>query len=255
MEDLLVSEIKKSKKYKDISEEVIANQVSEYIKKNKIIDRKIALKDIKSILHKAHGSFRFQDKKLEGFLDKKDFLGILDKNRSTKERLLDYALIYEKIFAITGKPKSILDLGAGFNPISIPLMKLDSSLKYYSYDINKNEMEFINNFFKKFNINGESKLLDLSNINNIANLPKADLCFMFKLVDILEKEGHKYSEEMIKILIEKCKFIVVSFATKTISGRKMMFAERGWIERMLSRIGLKFEKLVFDSEIFYIISK
>jgi 16S rRNA (guanine(1405)-N(7))-methyltransferase len=249
----LIESIKKSRKYKNISEEVIKSRVEEYVAKNKNFDERLALKEIKTALHKTHGSFRFQDKKLDELLNKKDFISILDSNRSTKERLLEYDSIYEKIFAITGEPMSILDLGCGLNPCSIPLMKLDSLLEYYAYDINKSEMEFLNKFFEAFNINGAAQTSDLTRIENIQKLPEADICFMFKLVDILEKDGHKYSEEMIKVLSKKCEFIIGSFATKTISGRKMMFAERGWIERMLQRIGMKFEKIVFDPEIFYVI--
>ena len=99
--------------------------------------------------------------------------------------------------------------------------------------------------------------IDLSRIENIANLPSADLCLMFKVVDVLEseKKGHKYSEEVIKLLAEKCGFVVFSFATRTVSGRSMNFPQRGWIERMLTRIGLKYKMLEFESEIFYVISK
>jgi 16S rRNA (guanine(1405)-N(7))-methyltransferase len=251
----LIAKIKASKKYKDISEEAIKTKVEEYLAKNKNPDEKIALKDIKTSLHRAHGSFRLHNKKLDELLSKKDFIKILDVHRSTRERLLDYEKIYEKIFKITGKPKAILDLGCGLNPCSIPLMKLDSILEYYAYDINKSEIEFLNNFFRIFNINGVAQTLDLTNIENVKKLPEADLCLMWKLVDVLEKDGHKYSEEIIKILSKKCRFIAVSFATQTISGKKMMFAERGWIERMLQRIGMKFEKIIFDSEIFYVIGK
>jgi 16S rRNA (guanine(1405)-N(7))-methyltransferase len=251
----LVSEIKKSKKYKDISEEVIASKVELYLKKNKNPDKKIALKDIKASLHKVHGSFRFQDKNLDSLLEKKDFIGILDKNRSTKERLLDFEAIYDKIFAITGRPRAIMDLGCGLNPCSIPLMKLNYILEYYAYDINKSEINFLNKFFKTFNINGVAQPLDLANIENVKELPEAEVCFMFKLVDILEQDGHKYSEEMIKVLSEKCDFIVVSFATSTVSGRMMNFPQRGWIERMLTRIEMKFKRIEFRNELFYVIAK
>jgi uncharacterized protein YlzI (FlbEa/FlbD family) len=252
-----IKEIKKSKKYKDIAEEIIMAKVNEFFKKYNVgEDERFFMKEIKASLHKAHGSFRFNNKKIEVFLDKKDFLSMLDKNKSTRERLDIYSNIYEKIFEITGKPKSILDLGCGLNPCSIPLMKLNKELSYNAYDINESEMNFLNKFFEKFEINGKASILDLTKIENIEKLPETDLCLMFKLIDVLEeeKEGHKYSEEIIKILSRKCKFIVVSFATRTISGKKMMFASRGWIERMLFRIGLKFEELVFDSEIFYVIS-
>ncbi len=252
-----VKAIKSSKKYKDISEEIIRNKVDEFFKKYDMSDEKFMLKEIKAALHKLHGSFRFVDKKLEEDLDKKDFTSILSKNRSTKERLEDYELIYEQIFEITGKPNSILDLGAGLNPVSIPLMKLGKNLIYYSYDINDKESKFINKFFEKFNINGESCILDLTNIENVKSLPSADLCLMFKLIDVLEaeKKGHKYAEEILQVILEKAKFIVVSFAKLTVSGDRMSFPQRGWIERMLERTKLNYNKFEINSEIFYIIKK
>ena len=251
-----VKAIKSSRKYKDISEEIIRAKVEEFFNKYDMEgDEKFFLKEIKASLHKAHGSFRFQDKNINKDLEKKDFTSILEKNRSTEERLKDYKEIYERIFEITGKPNSIIDLGSGLNPVSIPLMRLKPSLVYYSGDINEKENEFINQFYKKFDINGKAEIMDLTRIENVKKLPDADLCLMFKLIDVLEAEmkGHKYAEEMINILAEKCKFIVVSFATKTISGKIMNFPDRGWIERMLERINFKFEKLKFESEIFYII--
>ena len=252
-----IKAIKSSKKYKEISEEIIRNKVEEFFNKYDMSDEKFMLKEIKASLHKLHGSFRFADKKLGEDLEKGDFESILSKNRSTKERLEDYELIYEQIFDVTGKPNSILDLGAGLNPVSIPLMKLGKNIVYYSYDINDKESKFINKFFEKFKINGKSEILDLTRIENVDSLPSADLCLMFKLIDVLEaeKKGHKYAEEIIQALLKKTKFIVVSFAKLTVSGDKMSFPQRGWIERMLERLGLEYSRFEINSEIFYIIKK
>jgi len=80
---------------------------------------------------------------------------------------------------------------------------------------------------------------------------------MFKLVDVIEanKKGHKYSEGIIKILANKCKFVVVSFSKLTVSGKFMNFPYRGWIERMLERINFNFKILDFPNEVFYVVSK
>jgi len=251
----LVIEVKKNKKYKNISEDIVKAKVEEYISRNPIFDEKIAVKEIRKELHRAHGSFRGEAKKLGEYILKKDWENVLRANKSTAERLANYDEIYQKIFEITGKPNSVLDLGCGLNPVSIPFMKLEKDFEYYGCDINEAEIVALNDFFKVGGINGKAEALDLSDIENVRKLREADLCFMFKLVDILEKDGHKYAEEMIKILADKTRFIVVSFATRTLSGKKMKFAERGWIERMLARIEMKFEKLVFENEIFYVISK
>lgn len=252
-----VNKIKKSKKYKNISEEVISKKVKEYSDKHKLqIFSELDLKEIKSQLHRLHGSFRTETNKLSKHIQNKDYSEALKTNRSTLERLKDYEEIYNQIFNITGKPEIILDLGCGINPISIPFMKINhQKLIYYAYDINEAEIRSLNEFFKLEKIKGEAKVLDLTNIENIKSLPHSDGCFMFKLVDILESKGHKYSEEVIQVLIHKSKHIVVSFATSTIGGKPMKFADRGWIERMLERINLKFEKFIITNEIFYVISK
>jgi len=251
--------IKASKKYRHLSLEFIKQKAEEYAGKNKLAElEEVDLKEIKANLHKMHGSFRIGDKKLSQLISGKDYQKALASNISTRERLEDYDEIYRKIFEITGKPKKIIDLGCGINPVSIPFMKLNHrELEYYAYDINEAEILSLNEFFKLEKINGKAEILDLAGVENIKKLPSCDVCFMFKLVDVLEesKKGHKYSEEIIKILAEKCRFIVASFATRTLGGRKMMFAERGWIERMLNRIGMKFEKLEFENEIFYVVSK
>ena len=257
----LVAEIKKNKKYKDISDEIVKQRATEYIRKNPNFDGKIAVKDIRKSLHKAHGSFRGYSKEIKEKISRKEYKETLKANRSTRERLDSeiYEDIYSKIFEITGKPVRILDLGCGINPVSIPFMGLEWGFEYYAYDINDAEITALNDFFKIERINGTARVLDLSNIENIDLLEKnIDVCFMFKVIDVLEEEkkGHKYAEEMIKKLAKKCKFIVVSFSTRTLSGKAMGHPYRGWIERMLERIKLEFEVLDLSDtagEVFYII--
>ena len=61
------------------------------------------------------------------------------------------------------------------------------------------------------------------------------------------------SEKLIENL--NSRFIVVSFSTKTLSGKKMNFPERNWFGRMLMRLGKKFKKINFENEVFYVITK
>jgi len=264
----LINEIKKSRKYKDISDEVVGKNVVEFMRKNAGFDEKLVIKGVKTLLHDIHGSFQASTKKTKRIdeylheLSKEpkniDIIRkILATNKSTKERLPIYSELYARIFDITGKPANIMDLGCGLNPVSFPFMAIYPK-HYYCYDINESDTKFLNRFFKMTKMFGVAETKDLSNIENVRKLPKdIDICFMFKLLDTLEKKGHKYSEDVIKIVAEKSKFIVVSFATRTLGGKRMQFARRGWIERMLSRINMKIEKIDFPEagEVFYIISK
>ncbi len=266
----IIGKIKTSKKYKNLSEEVIRQKTEQYIKSNPEYERykeKKILKDIKAILYRVYGSFQAKSRNkrwayLEELKKNPENLEIVDKilqtNKSTKERIEIYPELYEKIFLKTHNPKSILDLGCGLNPVALAYLPV-KNISYKAYDIDEEDIDFLNKFFSiyKDKIEGEARTLDISKIENAKELPKADLCLMFKLLDVLEEKGHKYSEELIKIIAEKCRFIIASFSTRTVGGNSMNFPYRGWIERMLDRIGLKFETFESEAagEVFYIIKK
>lgn len=249
--------IKQSKKYKHLSNEVIENSISKYQKQNpkwQEYKPEYVIKEIKSKLHDIYGSFQNRSKKkIDKYLEDKDIDSILKTNKSTKERINDYSSLYKEIYKITESPKTILDLGAGLNPCAYSYFP--NKPKYFAYDINEEDTLFLNNFFKSFNIDGKAETLDLANINNLKKLPTTDLCFMFKVIDPIEKQekGHKLAEEIIESLKTKCKFLVISFATKTLSGRRMNFPHRGWIERLLERLNLKYNKILKENEIYYVI--
>jgi hypothetical protein len=266
----LIAAIRTSKKYKHLSSEVIKQKIEDYTRKNpkwQDYKDKFILKEIKAKLHSVYGSFQTKakkktDKYLAQLAAKPTDLDIVDRilftNQSTKERLEIYEEFYSELFKITGKPLVICDLGCGMNPISLAYyLQRGEELEYYAYDINEQDIEFLNNFFDilRDQVKGKAQLINLQDMKEVEKIHSCDICFMLKLVDVLEERGHKHSEELIKALVEKCKFIVVSFATKSITGKRMKYADRGWIERMLERIELKFEKMTFDSEIFYVISK
>jgi len=264
----LLAEIKQSKKYKTLSEEVINEEIEKYLKRNphheRYKDKKI-LKDIKTELHKIYGSFQTNSRgKREKYLEELKLAPdnaelikkILLTNSSTKERLEDYNKIYNKIFEITGKPVTILDLGCGLNPLSFSFMSLDK-VNYYSYDIDNADISLLNEYFyiMKDKILGKAKTINLSTIEEeeIKKLPKADVCFMFKLVDVLDRKDHKQSEKIISNLDSE--WIVVSFSKKTLAGKMMNFPYRGWIERMFERNKWRFQKIDFENEVFYVIRK
>lgn len=262
----LISDIKKNKKYKSISDAVVENEIKNYLKSNLNSSEKSIIKEVRAKLHKNYSVFQTRKKKkIEKYLDelknsnsKKQNLEIINKILSsvlsTKERLNDYPKIYENIFEITGKPKTIVDLGAGLNPFSIIYMNLDD-FNYYSYDINEEDIKILNEFFKIINQKGKASLIDIRNLREISNIPSADIIFLFKVIDIIDEKNHKFSEELIKQLVKKTKFIIASFATKTITRKKMNFPERKWFEFMLNRNNLKFKAFRTENEIFYVIGK
>lgn len=92
-------------------------------------------------------------------------------------------------------------------------------------------------------------------MSKIKSLPNSDIIFLFKIIDLIDFKSHKPSEELIKILMQKTKFLVASFATKTLTNRNMNFPERKWFELMLSRNNLRFQSFKTPNELFYVINK
>jgi hypothetical protein len=268
----VLESVKQNKKYSSLSEDIVTAEIEDYFKKNqkcaeflqkpKSEKFKKIIKDIRSKLHKIYGSFQTEDKNkrefylknLQGINDYSTFDKILSTSVSSRERLNDYGRLYKELFGITGKPKRIVDLGSGLNPISFPYMGINRCF-YYAYDIDKKDIDFLNKYFglmKGYSqLDGKAFFINLK--DSKLNIPKSDICFMFKLLDVIEEKGHKLSEKIIKSL--NCRFIVASFSIKTVSGKKMNHPYRGWIERMLSRIKLPYKKILTQNEIFYCIDK
>jgi len=269
----LLNKIKTSKKYKSIADEIIIKEINDYLNKNKIKNiSKYDIKQIKKSLHMNYASFQTGKKnKTSKYLD--DLKNKIDNNEnineetrkllsvtlSTKERFDDYKKIYSQIFQITGKPKTIIDLGCGFNVFSYPLMNLNE-LTYCAYDINEEDIDYLNKYFKimkPLGLAGKSAILDLRNLSKILYLPSSDIIFLFMVIDVIDKDNHKNSEELIRQLMDKrkAKYIVASFATKTFGRKQMNFPKRKWFELMLKRIGLRFQTIQTNNEVFYVINE
>ncbi len=219
-------------------------------------------KEIRKQLYKNYGVFQIkkQSKKNKLLVElqktenldaiKKLSKEILKLHTSSRERLENYSKVYNLIFNITGKPKSILDLACGLNPCSIILSQFKGN--YFAYDISKSDVDFLNNYFKevsKFGIFGKARV---RNIVDYFNYEKADVCFLFKFLDLANKRIIFFNNLIDNI---NCKYLVVSFSKKTISLKNMRNIERKWFVNLLGKINLNYERLDTENEIFYIINR
>jgi hypothetical protein len=143
---------------------------------------------------------------------------------------------YDMIFKITGKPKSVLDLGCGYSPMHFPF----KSINYYCADIGKNYVK------------DKGVVFDLLN-DDYSKLPKVDIVFLFKVLESLEYFKRNVSKEVISKL--KCRYIVVSFDKKSLSGKEIRKKGRSWFRRILNELGLEYEVFDYGDEIFFVIKK
>jgi len=170
------------------------------------------------------------------------------EKKAIKERAEFNKEVYEKIFSLTKKPKKILDLGCGLNPLNFPY----KDIEYLATDIDKGILKKVKKYFKKNKIKGNVFYLDLNNIENLKKVKKVEMVFLFKVLDIFNRKK-KIIAEILKSL--KTKWIIISFATKTISGKKMRNPKRKWFENILRKLAYKYTTLRFYNEIFYIVKK
>jgi len=256
----IILKIKQKKELSDIPDELIEDVLKNYLKKHNIKipssrkSQKIIIKEVRAELRKYTGQYQISSRKRIALLNQNKITQLLKTHTSTRERLPYYSKLIRIIKELN--PKSILDLGCGLNPIAIINKINNKAIIYYAYDIKQDELELINNFFRKNKIKGKTILAD---IRKITKFPKTDLCLILKTLDIIEpnSKGHKIANQIIRQIIRnlQCKFIIISFATKTLSGKIMRMQRRIWLEKILDKLSYKFKTIRTKNEIFYIINK
>jgi len=168
------------------------------------------------------------------------------KSPSLKERKEIPEPVLNEISRIN--PRRFVDLGCGLNPLFFPYSRF-SVERYLAIDINKQIVKKANDFFQSKGIQGEAVAADIKAFNFDEVF---DVAFLFKLLDLVDDSGHKKAEMIFTAL--KAKMIIISFPTKTLSGKSMTFSRRTWVEKMLSRLKHQFKIIETENEVFYVVS-
>ena len=249
MNNQLISQILQKKELSRITRDVVEELLTNYLSKNKISaenlspkQAKIIVKEIRSQLRNYAGQFQKKQKNRPELLKQNKIKELLETHTSTAERLNFYPELKKLLVKL--KIKSILDLGCGINPTALANPKII----YYAADIKQDELDLIRKFFQKNKIKGKVFPYNLLKIKN--NLPKTDICLLFKILDTIEKRA---AEKILKSI--KSKYILVSFSTKVLSGKKMNQPRRYWFEHLLKRISLEYEIINSENELFYLIKQ
>lgn len=231
----ILLKIKQKKPLQNLDNDIILEQINLFFKQNaklksKLQKNKLEEKHKKQILKFARNNLN----KTYGQFWKETHL-------SLEERRSLYPKIYEEIFKITGRPKSILDLASGLNAETY---KYYPEIEWHSIELTESDCQKIREIYKRDKIKGKVAQQDIT--KNL-KFPKADLTILWKFLDLIP---HKTAES---IVVNLSPPIVVSFSTKSIKQRRMSYPRRGWFEQMLKRLNLPFVKIIKENELFYII--
>ena len=186
-----------------------------------------------------------------------DVTALLSLHASTKERLPHYTAFYEFILSCTGPLESIIDIGCGYNPFSIPHMQAvytthfkgnsiqDTSIHdnstqalnlkaYHAYDIDTRVAELLNRFFTCLNLPPLAKCEDLA----VHTPPhQADIALMCKLLPVLEAQAAGSGYKLIRGL--NTRYLLITYPLKSLGGR-----EKG----MSQHYAATFEKAMAEGE-------
>jgi 16S rRNA (guanine(1405)-N(7))-methyltransferase len=271
-ESEIIENIKSSKKYKSVYIKTIQRIVVDCIKRfggnppsleSSGVAKRVE-KEAKNLLHQIWGAFYETIPDFNKILDKinseikhniefkKIILPVLKLQSSVEERIPILNNFYKEIFEITGVPNSIIDQACGLNPLTIPWMSLPNTTTYKAYDIDENEINFLNSVFKLLNIkNAKAEFGDI--LSN--KFEYADVVFMLKLLPCLEHQKKNCSLEILKK--QDCKFLVVSFPIKSISGKEKGMASfyGNNFKSMVLSENWEIKELKFETELVFVIKK
>jgi len=258
----IVKEIKKSKKYRYISEDTIRAISLKQLTKSKNINK--GIKAVRKKLHrvaalylgdpdydKAHQLLARAFTNGDPDQIKEACINIMKYHSSTRERLPLLEYFYEKIFDITGVPSSIIDVACGLNPLSFPWMKLPTSVNYYVYEIHEERIEFLRRYFTLL---GVKPLVRLQDVLVTYPREKADIAFLLKMIHCFERREQGCTLPLLEAL--KVDRLIVSFPTKNLPGTQdLRKIYKNLMYHIIKEKHWHVSEITFDTEMVFCIKK
>ncbi len=135
------------------------------------------------------------------------------RHASSRERLPYLDTFYQKIFAMIGTPKSIIDLACALDPLGLPWMSLPLTTQFLAYDIHQPRLDFLQVFFQHFYPQAQAIHQDI-----LTSIPgqEADCAFFFKEAHRLEKRRPGSNRDLFVVL--NVSWLVVSLPSRDLAG-------------------------------------
>ena len=175
----------------------------------------------------------------------------LQQHVSTVERAGFMKDLYPALFAGFPAPSSIADFCCGRHPFSIPWMPIDRTVRFHAYDIDRELVGCINDYFEAL---GRPRLAECRDL--IAPVPDVtvDLAFILKSLPCLEQQEKGASRRILQEV--NARRIVVSFPAFSLGGRsKEMYQHYGRFIRDAAEDLGALSELRYPNETFYLLDK
>lgn len=176
---------------------------------------------------------------------------VMSAHVSTRERLPILDEFYQRLFAITGKPASIIDVACGLHPLSFPWMRLPLSTRVVAFDLNQRRIELLTYYFSLQRLSGTAKTQDI-----LINFPteEADVALIFKEVPRFERRQHGSSLSLFDAL--RVRYLAVSVPTRNLEGRHSLTAGyRKLFYKIIEGRPWTVQEIEFPSELVFVADK
>ncbi|NJN53353.1 MAG: hypothetical protein HC804_00525 [Anaerolineae bacterium] len=271
--DVVVTAVKQSAKYGDTSEATIRELAEEAVRQHK--KTKPAIKAVRARLHSIMApylgdpDYEAQAARLQAAFAADDdtavetiCLDCLNAHLSTRERLPILSDFYERIFAITGQPQSIMDIACGLNPLALRWMSLGAvkseqltvnseGLKFHAYDIHEPRVGFINHYLQ---LEG---LEPLARVQDVASNPpqdEVDVALFLKEMPRFERNYGGRGRPLLESL--NAKYLVISYpSVSTHGGRNLTNRYREFMYQLIQGYDWPVTELLFAGELVFVVEK
>ncbi|MGQ0606998.1 MAG: 16S rRNA methyltransferase [Chloroflexota bacterium] len=234
----IVERVLRSSRYRDVDRSLVARLAGEELPNARSTDE--AVKRVKRRLHQAVGAFRgtAQPDALaaawSGDLADPAFrracADALRAHASTRERVEHLDAFYDGIWSLTGEPGSLMDLGCGLNPLSLPWMGIGPDANYLASDVDRRPLGTVSSFLE---LVGQPHRVDVRDVVGTTPTDAADVALLLKLVTTIDRQDRAAAARMLGAL--RVRHAVVSFPKRSLGGRGSGM-ERTYRER-LERLG------------------
>ena len=229
----IVERVLRSSRYRDVDRSLLSRLADEELPRARNADD--AVKRVKRRLHQAVGAFRgarvpsaLADAWTGDFPDPAFRAACADAMRthaSTRERVPHLDVFHAGIWAHTGIPRSVLDVGCGLHPLSLPWMGIGDAT-YLASDVDHRPLETVRAFLE---LVGQPHLIEARDVVADPPTKAADVAFLLKLVTTLDRQDPEAAARLLRGL--RVRHAVVSFPGRSLAGRGKGM-ERTYRERL-----------------------
>lgn len=229
----VVERVRRSARYRDVDPAMLERLAAEELPRARNVDD--AVKRVKRRLHQAVGAFRGDGRApapaaaWNGHLEDPAFRAacaeVMRGHASTRERLPHLDAFYEAIWTVTGRPRSVLDLGCGLNPLALAWMRIGDA-SYEAVDVDERPLATVRDFLS---LVGQPHRVTHRDLVAAPAPESADVALLLKLVTTLDRQDPSAAARLLGAL--HVPHAVVSFTTRTLGGRSLGM-ERTYRDRL-----------------------